>query len=77
VFNLKFFFNSGIEKLSSVSIKAIISKEIFEEEKNNPLSDSKLAEVLNLEHGIEISRRTVAKYRKSLGIPGSRQRKKQ
>lgn len=77
VFNLKFFFNSGIENLSSVSIKAIISKEISEEEKNNPLSDSKLAEVLNLEHGIEISRRTVAKYRKSLGIPGSRQRKKQ
>jgi RNA polymerase sigma-54 factor len=76
VFSLKFFFNSGIENLSSVSIKAIISEEIYEEEKNSPLSDSKLAEVLNLEYGIEISRRTVAKYRKSLGIPGSRQRKK-
>lgn len=76
VFGLKFFFNSGIENLSSVSIKAIISEEISEEEKKSPLSDSKLAEILNLEYGIDISRRTVAKYRKSLGIPGSRQRKK-
>ncbi|MFW6280493.1 MAG: RNA polymerase factor sigma-54 [Halanaerobium sp.] len=76
VFSLKFFFNSGIDNLSSVSIKAIISEEISKEEKDSPLSDSKLAEILSLEYGIEISRRTVAKYRTSVGIPGSRQRKR-
>lgn len=76
VFSLKFFFNSGIDNLSSVSIKAIISEEISNEDKNSPLSDSNLAEILNLEYGLDISRRTVAKYRKSLGIPGSRQRKR-
>jgi RNA polymerase sigma-54 factor len=76
VFSLKFFFNSGIDNLSSVSIKAIISEEISKEEKDSPLSDSRLAEILNSEYGIDISRRTVAKYRTSLGIPGSRQRKR-
>lgn len=76
VFSLKFFFNSGIDNISSVSIKAIISEKIAEEDKSSTLSDSRLAELLALEHGLDISRRTVAKYRKSLGIPSSRQRKK-
>lgn len=76
VFSLKFFFNSGIDNISSVSIKAMISEEIAEEDKSSTLSDSRLADILALEHGLDISRRTVAKYRKSLGIPSSRKRKK-
>lgn len=76
VFNLKLFFNSGIDNVSSVSIKAILSKEIAKEDKAKPLTDSKLAEVLQAKHEISINRRTVAKYRKSLGIGSSRARKK-
>jgi RNA polymerase sigma-54 factor len=75
LFNLKFFFNSGIDKFSSVSIKAIISEEIALENKNSPLSDNKLADVLLKKYAFEISRRTIAKYRKSIGIPSSRARK--
>ncbi|MFP4020391.1 MAG: RNA polymerase sigma-54 factor [Halanaerobium sp.] len=75
VYSLKFFFNSGINKLSSVSIKAIISEAIAQEDKSSPLSDSKLTELLAENYGLDISRRTVAKYRKSLGIAGSRSRK--
>jgi len=76
VFSLKFFFNSGINNLSSVSIKAIISEEIEKEDKSSTLSDSSLAEILKSKYKLDISRRTVAKYRKSLGIPSSRKRKK-
>lgn len=75
-FNLKFFFNSGIDNLSSVSIKAIISEEITKENKNNPLSDKKLREQIKSKYNLNISRRTVAKYRKSIGIESSRTRKK-
>ena len=76
VFNLKFFFNSGIDKISSVSIKAIISEEIELEDKSSPLSDNKLAEVIQQKYQLDISRRTIAKYRKSIGIAGSRARKR-
>jgi len=75
VYSLKFFFNSGINKLSSVSIKAIISEVIAQEDKNTPLSDSKLKDILAEDYNLNISRRTVAKYRKSLGIAGSRSRR--
>lgn len=76
IFSLKLFFNSGINNISSVSIKAIISEEIAEEDKSSPLSDSSLAQILFTEYSLDISRRTVAKYRKSLGIPSSRKRKR-
>ena len=76
VFSLKFFFNSGIDGVSSVSIKAMLSEEIEAEDKSHPLSDSKLAQLFVDKYGLDISRRTVAKYRKSLGIKSSRQRKK-
>ncbi len=75
VFSLKFFFNSGIDHLSSVSIKAIISEELASEDKSAPLNDSKLADILLQKYDLSISRRTVAKYRKSLGLAGSRSRK--
>lgn len=75
VLSLKFFFNSGIDHLSSVSIKAIISEEISAEDKSLPLSDSKLADILLKKYSLNISRRTVAKYRKSIGVANSRARK--
>lgn len=75
LFDLKFFFNSGINKFSSVSIKAIISEEIASENKESPLSDKKLADILLEKYNLEISRRTIAKYRKSIGISSSRARK--
>lgn len=76
VFSLKFFFNSGINGVSSVSIKARLSEEIKAEDSSNPLSDSKLAEIFFEKYDLDISRRTIAKYRKSIGIKSSRQRKK-
>ena len=72
IFRLKYFFSNQIkssneEKYSSRSIKEMI-KEIIEENKNNsPLSDQKIADIL-AKRGIEIARRTVAKYRKELNI---------
>ena len=48
---------------------------IDEEEQNKPLSDSKIAAIL-LEKDVKIARRTIAKYRESLGIPSSSDRKK-
>ena len=72
VFSLKFFFNSGIDGVSSVSIKAMLSEEIEAEDKSHPLSDSKLAQLFVDKYGLDISRRTVAKYRKSLAIKESR-----
>ncbi|SIQ92837.1 RNA polymerase factor sigma-54 [Halanaerobium kushneri] len=74
-FSLKIFFNSGIGDLSSVSIKAIISKGIAGEDKKSPLTDSDLAEVLINKYKVDINRRTIAKYRKSIGINNSRNRK--
>ena len=75
-FSLKLFFNSGIKGVSSVSIKAIISKEIKKEDKLNPLSDSKLAKIMKNKYEININRRTLANYRRAIGIDSSRARKK-
>ncbi|TDO71336.1 RNA polymerase sigma-54 factor [Halanaerobium saccharolyticum] len=72
----KIFFNSGIDNLSSVSIKAIIVELIKKEDQNSPLSDAKIVEIFKREYELDISRRTVAKYRKSLAIKGSRSRMK-
>lgn len=81
VFELKYFFGSGInaaegiEKYASRSVKKIIKEMIEAEDARNPLSDQKIAEELE-EVGIKISRRTVAKYRNELGIMSTAARKR-
>ena len=59
---------------SSTAIRAKIKKLIAEENVKKPLSDNAIAVLLNAE-GIDIARRTVAKYRESLHIPSSSERK--
>ena len=79
IHELKYFFSEGLstdsgEEVSNKHIKERL-KEIFEsEDKQNPYSDDKLAEILN-EEGIHIARRTVAKYREQLRTPIARLRR--
>ncbi|MCK4257826.1 MAG: RNA polymerase factor sigma-54 [Halanaerobiales bacterium] len=80
IFELKFFFNSGIsgtsgDGLSSVSVKKIINDLIKEEDSTKPLSDQKISELIG-KRGYTISRRTVAKYRDELRIPSSSKRRR-
>jgi RNA polymerase sigma-54 factor len=80
LFPMKFFFHSGIDReygdnISSLTVKRKIEKLIEAEDAKNPLSDSELMRILNRE-GIQIARRTVAKYRDELNIPSSTERKK-
>ena len=79
VFELKYFFHSGIsssygESVSSVTIKNRIRKIIENEDQRRPLSDSKIVSILQHE-GLVLARRTIAKYREELKIPTSNQRK--
>jgi len=79
VFELKFFFHSGIsssygESVSSVTIKQRIRRIIENEDARKPLSDSKIVSILQRE-GLVLARRTIAKYREELKIPTSNQRK--
>jgi RNA polymerase sigma-54 factor len=81
LFELKYFFNSSIrrvadEDIASESVKQAIKKIIDEEDKANPLSDQQIVELLAKRDGIQIARRTVAKYREMLGILSSSKRKK-
>ena len=80
IFEFRYFFSSHIgtsdgNELSSVAIRAKIRKLINEEEGKKPLSDSKIAQTLQ-DTGINVARRTVAKYRESMNIPASSERKK-
>lgn len=80
VFELKYFFSSHVNtqeggKCSSTAIRAMIKKLIQAENTQKPLSDNKIA-VLLTEQGIKVARRTVAKYRESLAIPPSNERKR-
>ncbi len=80
VFRLKFFFSSSFQKIgggsiSSKSIKEKIKNMIKAEDYENPLTDQQIVELLAKE-GINIKRRTVAKYRDMLDIPSSKARKK-
>lgn len=80
IYELKYFFNSGInssdgDSLASESVKLKIKDLVGAEDTKNPLSDQKLAELL-AKDGIQIARRTVAKYREMLKILPSSQRKK-
>ena len=79
IFELKFFFTSGIKTsngdISSSSVKERIKNIIAAEPPSNPVSDQHIVEMLKAEK-IDIARRTVAKYRESLSIASSSQRKK-
>jgi RNA polymerase sigma-54 factor len=76
----KYFFSSHVStsaggECSSTAIRALIKKLVAAEKSNKPLSDNKIATLLS-EQGIEVARRTVAKYRESMGIPPSNERKR-
>ena len=79
VFELKFFFSSGISssngQVSSTGVKEKIKNIIGEETPTSPVSDQQIVEML-ADKGIKIARRTVAKYRESLGILSSSKRKR-
>jgi RNA polymerase sigma-54 factor len=79
IFELKYFFSSHVStedggEASSTAIRALVKKLVAAENPAKPLSDSKLATLL-ADQGIMVARRTVAKYRESLSIPPSNQRK--
>lgn len=79
VYELKHFFSEGLttdsgEEVSNKEVKAIIERIIADEDKEKPLSDQKIASMLE-ERGFQIARRTVTKYREQLGVPVARLRK--
>ena len=79
VFELKFFFSSHVSthsggEVSSTAIRALIKQLIADENPRKPLSDSKIANLLE-QQNIKVARRTIAKYRESLFIPPSNERK--
>lgn len=74
IFALRSFFSSGVGEVSKSTIKAKIKSLIDNEDKNNPLTDDEIVEKLK-EMGINIKRRTVAKYRQELNIPKTSERK--
>jgi RNA polymerase sigma-54 factor len=80
IFELKYFFSSHVStkgggECSSTAIRAIIRKLVASENSKKPLSDSKITTLLE-EKGINVARRTIAKYRESLSIPPSNERKR-
>lgn len=80
VFEIKYFFSSGVtgsdgEGVSSNSIKSMIKEIIDGEDPKNPYSDQDMVKLLS-DRGIEISRRTVAKYREGLNILSSSKRRR-
>jgi RNA polymerase sigma-54 factor len=80
LFELKYFFNSGInttvgESIASESVKSKIRDIVAEENPKKPYSDQKIVDILHQE-GIDIARRTVTKYREMLNIRSSTERKR-
>ena len=80
LYELKFFFSSHVGtsdggECSSTAIRAMIRKLIQAEDAGKPLSDHRIAELLEAE-GIQVARRTVAKYREAMSIPSSSDRKR-
>ncbi|MFA5576943.1 MAG: RNA polymerase factor sigma-54 [Tissierellaceae bacterium] len=79
IFELKYFFSSSLESdrggISSTSIKSRLKDIIDREDPKKPYSDSKLSNIFS-DQGINISRRTIAKYRDELGIPSSNIRRR-
>ena len=77
---LKEFFSEGMkniegEDVSTIEIKKTLESIISEEDKNKPLTDTLLSDLLK-EKGYSVARRTIAKYREQLGFPVARLRKK-
>ena len=80
VFEFRYFFSSQVPGddgagVSSTAIRAKIRKLIAGEPPGQPLSDSRIAELLSTD-GVQVARRTVAKYREALGIPTSSERRR-
>jgi RNA polymerase sigma-54 factor len=80
IYEFKFFFSSHVGttdggECSATAIRAMIKKLVAEEPPTKPLSDSRIAELLEKE-GIQVARRTIAKYREALAIPPSNERKR-
>ncbi len=80
IYELKYFFSSHVStsmggEASSTAIRAVIKKLIAAEHNDKPLSDSKIATILS-KQGINVARRTVAKYREAMQIPPSNERKR-
>jgi RNA polymerase sigma-54 factor len=80
MFALKYFFNSGVDsfnskKVCSKSIQHLIAEIVNQEDPENPLRDQEITEIL-MKKGINISRRTVNKYRQNIGIPTHSLRKR-
>ena len=80
IFELKYFFSSHVSTAdggaaSSTAIRALIKKLVNNESTAKPLSDNKIAQLLK-EQGINVARRTVAKYREAMNIPPSNERKR-
>lgn len=80
IFELKYFFSSHVKTIngqeySSTAIRAMIKRFVATEDATRPLSDSRIAELLS-ERGINVARRTVAKYREAMIIPSSNERKR-
>ena len=80
LFPLRYFFTQAVnaeegqEGNSQTAVKAVLAQLIEKEDKTRPHSDEALAALLKLQ-GIDIARRTVAKYREALGLPGAHRRK--
>ena len=79
IFELKYFFSSHVTtssggEASATAIRAIIKKMIAKEDTRKPLSDNKLS-IMLAEQNYKVARRTVAKYRESMSIPPSNERK--
>lgn len=80
IFELKYFFSSHVSttsggEVSSTAIRALIRKLTADENPRKPLSDNRIAAIL-AEQNIQVARRTVAKYRESMAIPPSNERKR-
>lgn len=81
IFELKYFFSSHVStdgggECSATAIRAFIKKLVAAEDRGKPLSDSKIALMLKEQQGINVARRTIAKYREALSIPSSSERKR-
>ncbi|NVJ58894.1 MAG: RNA polymerase factor sigma-54 [Gammaproteobacteria bacterium] len=79
IYELKYFFSSHVStaaggECSSTAIRALIKKLVAAENRQKPLSDNKIATLLK-EQGINVARRTIAKYREAMNIPPSNERK--
>jgi RNA polymerase sigma-54 factor len=77
LFSLKYFFSIALDdEISALQIKEEIKKIIKNENKEKPLNDDKLTEIINKKFNLKLVRRTISKYRDALNIPASRERKK-